>query len=82
MDTNVALVLIALIAVVAFLVQQAIELTSNSQKIQKGYTVWVGGVEVNDNYFTREEDARCLAQQYIDDGYDDVQIEMVRFPVD
>lgn len=73
MDTNVALVLIALLVVVAFLVQQAIEFTSNKH----GYTVWVGGVEVNDYYFSVEEDARTLAQQYIDDGYDDVQIERV-----
>lgn len=75
MDTNFALVLIALLAVVAFLVQQAIEFTSN--KTQYGYTVWVGGVEVNDYYFAVEEDARTLAQQYIDDGYDDVQVERV-----
>ena len=53
MDTNVALVLIALIAVLAFLVQQAIEFTSS--KTQYGYTVWVGGVEVNDYYFAVED---------------------------
>lgn len=38
------------------------------------YTVWVGGIEVNDYYLSYEE-AEDLAQEYIDDGYDDVVIE-------
>lgn len=78
MDTNIALVLIALLAVLAFVVVPGIlEYLSSRQKKQYGYTVWVGGVEVNDYYFAREEDARHLAHQYIDDGYDDVQVERV-----
>jgi hypothetical protein len=40
------------------------------------YTVWVGGVEVNDYYLTAEA-AEKLAKQYIQDGYDDVVIENV-----
>lgn len=35
------------------------------------YTVWVGGIEVNDNYLSREK-AFALAQEYIKDGHDDV----------
>jgi hypothetical protein len=37
------------------------------------YSVWVGGVEVNDHLLTIEE-ANKVAQQYIDNGYDDVQL--------
>jgi len=40
------------------------------------YTVWVGGVEVNDYYLEKDE-AERLAQIYRDDGYDDVVIEKV-----
>jgi hypothetical protein len=42
----------------------------------KNYTVWVGGVEVNDYLMTFEK-AQLLADVYIDDGYDDVQVEEV-----
>lgn len=42
----------------------------------KEYTVWVGGVEVNDYYLTKEE-AENLAFEYEDDGYDDVIIEKI-----
>ena len=42
----------------------------------KNYTVWVGGGEVNDYLLTKEE-AEELAQEYIDDDYDDVIIEDV-----
>jgi hypothetical protein len=41
---------------------------------QKIWSVWVGDVEVNDFLLTREE-AEDLAQEYIDDGYDDVVID-------
>lgn len=40
----------------------------------KNWTVWVGGVEVNDYYLTKER-ADSLAQEYKDDGYDDVSVE-------
>jgi hypothetical protein len=44
---------------------------------EKCYTVWVGGTEVNDHYLDRDGALR-LAQLYIDDGYDDVNIEEVK----
>lgn len=37
------------------------------------YTVFVGGVEVNDYILTKEQ-AKVLAKKYINDGYDDVVI--------
>jgi hypothetical protein len=37
------------------------------------YSVWVGGIEVND-YLLSWSDAHTLAAGYIDEGYDDVQI--------
>lgn len=37
------------------------------------FTVWVGGGEVNYSYLTYLQ-ARNLAEQYISEGYDDVQI--------
>ena len=39
------------------------------------YSVWVGGVEVNDFPLTMGSAWR-LAQEYIDDGYDDVEMEI------
>jgi hypothetical protein len=43
----------------------------------KKYTVWVGGVEVNDFLLTKI-DAEVLAKKYKDDGYDDVVIEEIK----
>lgn len=40
------------------------------------YTVWVGGVEVND-YLLDKTSALQLAHQYLSDGYDDVKIETI-----
>lgn len=42
----------------------------------KSYVVWVGGVEVNDYYLTKEE-AERIAEGYLSSGYDDVVIEEV-----
>ena len=42
----------------------------------KEYTVWVGSTEVNDVLLDWEK-ALKLAHIYIDDGYDDVVIELV-----
>ena len=39
----------------------------------KKYSVWVGGVEVND-YYLSKKDADNLAKEYKDDGYDDVVV--------
>ena len=40
------------------------------------YSVWVGGVEVNDTLLTKAE-AEDLANEYKADGYDDVIIENI-----
>lgn len=40
---------------------------------ERVYTVYVGGLEVNDFYLTKVE-AEHLAQSYLDDDYDDVEI--------
>lgn len=40
------------------------------------YTVWVGGVEVNDFYLSKEK-ADALALEYENDGYDDVVVEKI-----
>ena len=44
------------------------------EKKEKIFTVWVGGVEVNDYLLTRQE-AEDLAFDFIEDGYDDVIID-------
>tara|TARA_R100000773_G_scaffold44455_1_gene45668 strand:- start:592 stop:741 length:150 start_codon:yes stop_codon:yes gene_type:complete len=43
----------------------------------KNYTVWVGGVEVNDYYLTYER-AERIYQEYVDQGYNDVIIEKIK----
>ena len=40
------------------------------------YTVWVGGVEVND-YLLNLRAAKLLANKYIDNDYDEVVIEFI-----
>jgi hypothetical protein len=45
------------------------------------YSVWVGGVEVN-NYLLTKEQAENLAQEWIDDGYDEVAIDDYRITDD
>tara|TARA_Y100000389_G_scaffold203324_1_gene251405 strand:+ start:1526 stop:1684 length:159 start_codon:yes stop_codon:yes gene_type:complete len=47
-----------------------------SLDLEKKFTVWVGGVEVNDYLLTLQE-AEELAEDYEMDGYDDVIIEDV-----
>ena len=39
------------------------------------YTVWVGGTEVNHNYFNNIHEARLLARKYTSTGYTDVSVE-------
>jgi hypothetical protein len=41
------------------------------------FSVWVGGVEVNDFYLTKEQ-AEALAKQYEAGGYDDVVVEEIK----
>ena len=43
---------------------------------EKVWTVWVGGVEVNDYLLTFEK-ATELSMQYVTDGYTDVCIQKV-----
>ena len=45
----------------------------NNNSMKKKYSVWVGGVEVND-YYLSKNDADDLAKEYKDDGYDDVVV--------
>jgi hypothetical protein len=47
-----------------------------SMDLEKKFTVWVGGIEVNDYLLTLQE-AEELAEEYEMDGYDDVIIEDV-----
>lgn len=42
-----------------------------------GWTVWVGGIEVNDTLLTQAQ-AKAIAHEYIANGYDEVQIEEVK----
>lgn len=48
-----------------------------SQTTAEVWSVWVGGVEVNDGYLSLDN-ARTLAEQYVADGYDDVAISAER----
>lgn len=41
------------------------------------FSVWVGGVEVNDNLLTLDE-AQRIAKNWLDEGYDDVQLDAYR----
>ena len=43
------------------------------------YTVWVGGVEVNDDYFDNIHEALLLAREYVSEGYTDVYIEAIKW---
>lgn len=45
--------------------------------MSKLYTVWVGGVEVND-YGLEADAALDLAQDYTEKGYTDVKVEQLR----
>jgi len=40
---------------------------------EKIYSVWVGACEVN-NYYLTKEDAVYLAEEYEEDGYDNIVI--------
>ena len=43
------------------------------------YTVWVGGTEVNDNYFNNIHEAREVARSYVSKGYTDVYVEAIKW---
>jgi hypothetical protein len=40
------------------------------------YLVWVGGIQPFDRGFSID-DAKDLAKEYIEDGYDDVKVELL-----
>jgi hypothetical protein len=42
------------------------------------WTVWVGGLEVNDYHLTTIAEAERLAQYWKDEGYDEVAIEEIK----
>lgn len=45
-------------------------------KLDELYTVWVGGVEVND-YYLSHTDAVLLHNRYVAEGFDDVILERI-----
>ena len=45
--------------------------------VEEQYTVWVGGTEVNDYYITKD-DAKALANVFIDRGYNDVCVFKIK----
>lgn len=53
----------------------SLKLTLTKGDTLKVFSVWVGGIEVNDSYLTYQE-ADSLAKEYLDQDYDDVQISM------
>ena len=51
--------------------------TANRSQEDSKYTVWVGGTEVNADYVEYDE-ACSIAKKYIDEGYDDVIIQLIK----
>lgn len=45
--------------------------------MEKRFTVWVGGLEVNDHYLTQQE-AEDLKAKYVEKGHNDVVIESMK----
>jgi hypothetical protein len=45
-------------------------------KIKKNYSIWIGGIEVNDYYLTKKE-AKKLFKIYQEKGYTDIIIEKI-----
>ena len=54
-----------------------LESWSEADDTTSNYTVWVGGTEVNADYVEYEE-ACSIAKKYIDEGYDDVIIQLIK----
>ena len=61
-------------ALCEYLAQEAKRYFKN---IKPYYSVWVGGGEVNENYFESKKDAEDVAQCWKDNGYDDVYVETI-----
>jgi hypothetical protein len=54
-----------------------LSLTKTKANIMQNYTVWVGGIEINDHYLNLK-DAKELAEKYRLEGYRDIAIEKAR----
>jgi len=52
-------------------------LPANRSQEDSKYTVWVGGTEVNADYVEYDE-ACSIAKKYIDEGYDDVIVQLIK----
>ena len=57
-----------------------LESWSEADDTTSNYTVWVGGTEVNADYVEYDE-ACSIAKKYIDEGHDDVTIQLVKWKV-
>jgi len=57
-----------------------LESWSEADDTTSNYTVWVGGTEVNADYVEYDE-ACSIAKKYIDEGHDDVTIQLVKWRV-
>jgi len=62
-----------MLAIIALLITQ---LRERRRVLMGKWTVWVGGGEVNSHYL-EEDQAKDIAQAWIDKGYDDVIVEEV-----
>ena len=76
METSIALIIIAVLAVVAFAVVPMLE-NILSPKVEVYYTVWVGGGEINDYLTPKLETAINVAREWANAGYDDVIVETI-----
>ena len=52
-------------------------LRKRGERVMSKWTVWVGGLEVNDYHLTQDQ-AQNMAQAWIDEGYDEVVIEEIK----
>ena len=76
MDTNTALVLIALLAVLAYCSPILLAFIPSKEKVT--YSVWVGGGEVNSYEITSKKEAEDIARCWRAKGYDDVYVEEIK----
>ena len=52
-------------------------LRKRGERVMSKWTVWVGGLEVNDYHLTQDQ-AQNMAQAWIDEGNDEVVIEEIK----
>jgi len=58
-------------------VEDVLSWSSLADDTSSKYTVWVGGTEVN-AYYVEYDEACSIAKKYIDEGYDDVIIQLIK----